>query len=80
MEAVTAMMQRLGGTDPRVVEETRRQREEENRLKKDEENRLRSHLGAAGRPAGDACLIGHPKDVRRVDFMDHTPGTRALHP
>ena len=51
MEGLTAMMLRLGGTDPRVVEE-RRQREEARR--KDEENR---HLGAAGRPTGDACLI-----------------------
>ena len=78
MEALGAMMQRLGGTDPRLAEEIRRQREETRR--KDEENRLRSHYGAAGRPTGDACLIEHPEDVMRGYFLGSTSGARELHP
>lgn len=74
MEALNAMMQRLGRTDPRLAEEMRLQQEENRR--RDEETRLRSHFGAAGRPTGENCVIKRVGDDRRGAFLN----SGELHP
>ncbi|KAJ1495218.1 hypothetical protein T484DRAFT_1741037 [Baffinella frigidus] len=77
MEALNAMMQRLGRTDPRLAEEMRLQQEENRR--RDEETRLRSHFGAAGRPTAGSCIpdttpkLAPPPEANFGFTLRHTP-------